>query len=94
MICLFFYLLLQVSTNAALESHLRTHGGDYQCSYCGGTFNQLSSLRSHERKIHSKTDFFDCGICDEKFRSKALMTEHLKHQHNFPWTRTVTVHYV
>lgn len=83
---------LQVSTCAALKTHLSTHGGNYQCSFCGGTFYQLSSLKSHERKIHGKTDFFNCGICEEKFNSKMQMKEHLKHEHEIRFTKTVTVY--
>lgn len=89
---LFTTHLLQVSTCTALKTHLNTHGGNYQCSFCGGTFYQLSSLRSHERKIHGRTDFFDCGICDEKFNSKTQMKEHLKHEHEIRFTKTVTVY--
>lgn len=71
---------------------MNTHGGDYQCSYCGGTFYQLSSLKYHERKLHGKTESYNCGICNENFSSRMLMKEHLKHQHDIQFTKTVTVY--
>ncbi|KAE9540757.1 hypothetical protein AGLY_004002 [Aphis glycines] len=43
-----------------VETHLNTHGGDSQCSFCGSTFYELSNLRCRECKIHGKTDFYDC----------------------------------
>jgi len=71
---------------------LSTHGGDYQCSFCGGTFFQFSNLQSHERKVHGKTDFYDCCVCEEKFGSKLLMKEHLRHEHNTRFTKTSIVY--
>jgi len=71
---------------------LNTHGGDYQCSVCGSTFFQLSNLRYHESKVHGKTNFYDCEVCEEKFTSKSQMNEHLRHDHHIQFTKTVTVY--
>ncbi|VVC42373.1 Zinc finger C2H2-type,Zinc finger, RING/FYVE/PHD-type [Cinara cedri] len=82
----------QATTCASLKSHLNTHGGDYQCSFCGGTFNQLCNLRWHERKIHRKTDFYDCEFCEMKFGSKLQLKNHLKLKHKIQITKNITDH--
>jgi len=71
---------------------MKTHGGDNQCSYCGSTFIKLSNLKSHERKIHGKTDFYGCDVCEEKFISKLQLKKHLKHEHYIRFEKTVTVY--
>lgn len=71
---------------------MKTHGGNYQCSFCGSTFYLLSNLRCHERKVHGKIDFYECDLCEKKFSSKLQMKEHFKNEHNVQLTKTVTVY--
>jgi len=75
-----------------LKAHFNTHGGDYQCSFCGGTFLQLSSLRFHERQVHGQSDAHNCGVCGRIFSSIVQMKEHLKHEHRILVTKTITVY--
>jgi len=60
-----------------------------------GTFFQLSNLWSHECKIGThdgKTDFYDCRECEDKLNSKLQIKDHLRHEHNIQFTKTVTVY--
>jgi len=75
-----------------LKAHFNMHGGDYQCSFCGGTFLQLSSLRFHERQVHGQPDVHNCGVCGKKFSSIIQMKKHLKHEHGILVTKTITVY--
>lgn len=79
---------MQLVTIASLKTHLNTHSEDYQCTFCGHTFSQLSNLQFHKCKVHVKTKFYDCYICEDKFCSKLLVKEHLKQQHNIQFTKS------
>lgn len=85
-------LLLQLATCASLKTHLNTHGGDYQCSFCGSTFFQYSNLKTHEYRVHGKTDLVDCEHCEEKFSSQIQLKDHVKTNHKIKFTKIITVY--
>ncbi|XP_062549065.1 zinc finger protein 70-like [Armigeres subalbatus] len=51
--------------------------GPYQCSLCGKTFMQPSSLTNHE-KTHTENKRFECTVCRKTFFSKGNLQTHLK----------------
>lgn len=49
-----------------LNMHELTHSSvkDHFCKDCDKTFSTLSSLRRHDRLVHQKLIYFQCGQCD------------------------------
>ncbi len=52
------------------------------CTVCGKKFSAVSSLRHHERTLHSETKQFRCPTCGKAFACAGNMKEHVKAVHD------------
>jgi len=53
-----------------------------QCSQCGRILADASSLKRHERVVHSKLKPINCPHCDKKFAVTNYLTEHINAVHS------------
>lgn len=49
----------------------------YKCDTCGKSFNQRSSLKTHQ-KVHTGEKPFKCELCEKPFAQKYLLRQHMK----------------
>ncbi|XP_037100692.1 GDNF-inducible zinc finger protein 1 isoform X7 [Syngnathus acus] len=68
-----------VSTCQALKGELV-----HQCKTCMNTFSNRSSLRIHEKHVHSSERLFTCDVCAKTFKRKKDVTHHKKRVHDGP----------
>ena len=68
----------------ALLDHIRTVHSEEKgvCHICCKTFDNRTYLQRHIRTSHKNTELrFTCSYCFKKFKSNALMTNHIKIVH-------------
>ncbi|XP_037100684.1 oocyte zinc finger protein XlCOF6 isoform X2 [Syngnathus acus] len=56
----------------------------HQCKTCMNTFSNRSSLRIHEKHVHSSERLFTCDVCAKTFKRKKDVTHHKKRVHDGP----------
>ena len=69
-----------------LKKHQLKHAGIklHVCSFCAKSFSSASTLNSHEKKIHFKSDCndtFKCDHCNELFKTRSSLRDHQIRQH-------------
>ena len=68
-----------VSGHVLRHKHTK-HPAVCTCEYCGETFTQACSMRTHMRTIHKKTESFTCH-CGEVFITKRSLRSHYMRVH-------------
>ncbi|XP_046664412.1 zinc finger protein 808-like isoform X3 [Homalodisca vitripennis] len=66
--------------NKILKNHIFLHSSDavlYKCDICDKTFRHSSAFSSHQR-VHSDESYFDCNLCNEKFKWKQTYDRHVQ----------------
>uniref|UniRef100_A0A1B6MMQ7 C2H2-type domain-containing protein n=1 Tax=Graphocephala atropunctata TaxID=36148 RepID=A0A1B6MMQ7_9HEMI len=57
----------------------------YGCDFCGNVFKHRTSLRNHQRKIHSNpteiVSNFTCDMCGKSFKYKNSLEDHIIYGH-------------
>ncbi|XP_023933520.1 zinc finger and BTB domain-containing protein 24-like [Lingula anatina] len=66
-----------------LDVHTRTHMGEkpYLCSYCPRQFTDKANLDVHTETVHLKVYSYQCSVCDQLFRRKKYLVEHIRGSH-------------
>ncbi|XP_058056601.1 zinc finger protein 287-like [Anopheles bellator] len=54
--------------------------GNHQCTFCGKTFRNKSTLVNHE-KTHDTNEEFRCAICEKRFSNKGNLKVHTQRLH-------------
>ena len=55
----------------------------FQCEHCGKVFSSSKQCRQHRYQVHKQTVDHCCPICTAKFKTKSILSNHLK-THNSP----------
>lgn len=65
------------------EKHMQGHieNKHFVCDLCGKTFKLNSTLRSHQREIHSAVKKFACSDCSYATNNKTNFESHIKIKH-------------
>lgn len=81
-VCICRFCSKVFSSQANLESHLRTHTGErpYGCTICGKKFSQFWNLKIH-KNIHTGERPYQCSLCPEKFSDPSNLKKHQKRHH-------------
>jgi len=69
-----------------LKKHQLKHAGIklHVCSFCAKSFSSLSTLNSHEKKIHVKVEEverFNCDQCQAYFKTRSTLRDHQIRHH-------------
>jgi len=54
---------------------------DYECTYCGETFETAEELAEHVESAHSDTPEFECSVCGQVFATKDQLAQHIRTNH-------------
>lgn len=68
------------SHSNAMLLHFRRHTGEkpFQCAMCPMAFTQLPHMKTHMNKIHGRAEAYKCHKCNEFFKMKKEIDNHLK----------------
>lgn len=70
---------LRCKVKGALKAHYKLHAGlVFKCSICGKDFNNINNMKLHEEKHKVKIKKFACEMCGKSFKSKCLLTYHMR----------------
>ena len=58
--------------------HEQKFGKRFQCNYCGKAFTVKGNLQQHILGVHLKKSLYECPICNEGFKRKSMMLDHMK----------------
>ena len=58
--------------------HEQRYGKRFQCNYCGKAFTVKGNLQQHILGVHLRKSLYECPICNEGFKRKSSMLEHMK----------------
>jgi hypothetical protein len=58
--------------------HEQRFGKRFQCNYCGKAFTVKGNLQQHILGVHLRKSLYECPICNEGFKRKTAMLEHMK----------------
>lgn len=58
--------------------HEQKYGKRFQCNYCGKAFTVKGNLQQHILGVHLKKSLYECPICNEGFKRKSMMLDHMK----------------
>ncbi|CAG9135537.1 unnamed protein product [Plutella xylostella] len=64
------------------KAHLREHAKLtlYKCTFCDKSFSDSSNFSKH-KKIHG-VSYLQCDLCQRKFNSKKMITQHMEYHNN------------
>lgn len=58
--------------------HEQKFGKRFQCNYCGKAFTVKGNLQQHILGVHLRKSLYECPICNEGFKRKLVMLDHMK----------------
>ncbi|XP_065078936.1 zinc finger protein ZFP2-like [Ochlerotatus camptorhynchus] len=75
----------QLSSGYELKLHMRVHTKEKpnKCPFCPASFNRISNLVVHKRRLHGTEKPFRCASCGEEFRSNVELKRHAMASHDF-----------
>lgn len=79
------HLCGKILTRSSFRYHLEVHTGikSFICpvELCGKAFGRKDKLKEHE-KVHEKANIMSCSLCNENFRIKRKLEEHMEKVHS------------
>ena len=61
--------------------HKKEKTTEYNCSFCGKTFNDRENHRRHIRQVHTDLRLFKCKHCERNFSDSGNLKRHIKVKH-------------
>jgi hypothetical protein len=65
---------------SGLDGHMKRHtvGTPVRCDICGKKYRREEGVRKHKQAYHSGEYKYPCNICNRKFPSRSVLTQHRK----------------
>ena len=60
------------------EKVYKTNQEQFQCYYCGKTFERSKALRQHKYQVHREDAEYKCSQCPSVFRTPSILQNHIK----------------